>query len=80
MAANVHWEDVIQLAEVVEAGSEASVIPPPTEPNVVPTAAEPSVIIPTTIKLPSSSPTAPSTNAAGGHNRVRVEIVNLCKR
>ena len=45
MATDMHWEDVIQPAEVAEAGLEASVVPPPTEPNVIPTVAE----------LPSSS-------------------------
>ena len=40
MAEGVLQEDVIQLAEGVEAGSEASVVPPPSEPNVVPSEGE----------------------------------------
>ena len=35
VAEGVLQEDVIQLAEGVEAGSEASVVPPLTEPNIV---------------------------------------------
>ena len=66
MAAYVRWEDVVRPMEVPKAGSEASVIPPPTEPNVVPTAAEPSVVVPISTELPSSSPTAPSTDIIGG--------------
>ena len=80
VAEGVHQEDVIQPAEATEAESEVSVVPPPTKPNVVLTEAKPSTIVPTTTEVPSSSPTAPSANAAGGHNRVRIEIVSLCKR
>ena len=80
MAADVRREDVVQSTEATKAGSEASVVPPPTEPNIVPTIAEPSAIVPTTTELPLSSLIAPSTNAARGHNGVRVEIVSLCKR
>ena len=80
MAIDVRREVVVQPMEVAETGSEASVVPPPTEPNIVPTIAEPSAIVPTTTELPSSSSTVPSADAAGGHNRVRVEIVSLCKR
>ena len=71
VAADVCWEDVVQPMEVAEARSEASIVPPLIEPYVIPTTAEPSVIIPTS--------TALLTDAAGGHNRVRVEIVSLCK-
>ena len=66
VAADMHREDVVQPAEAAEAGLEASVILPPSEPNVVPTAAEPSTVVPTTTELPSSSPIAPATDAAGG--------------
>ena len=66
MAANMHWEDVVQPAEAAEAGSEASIVPPPTEPNVVPTTAELSIVVPTTTELPLSSSTVSSVEAAGG--------------
>ena len=71
VAEDVLQEDVIQPMEGVETGSEASIIP---------TIAELSAISPTTTKLPSSSSTIPSVDVAGGHNRVRVEIVSSCKR
>ena len=66
MAIDMHREDVIQPTEVVEAGSEASILLSPIEPNVIPTAAEPSAIVLTTTELPSSSSTVPSADAAEG--------------
>ena len=66
VAADVLWEDVVQPTEAAEVWSEVSVILPPTELNVILTAAETSAVILTTTKLPSSSPTAPSTDTAGG--------------
>ena len=66
VAIDVRWEDIVQPMEVAEAGSEASVVPPPIEPNVVPTTAEPSVIVLTSTELPLSSPTAPSVDATRG--------------
>ena len=55
MAEGVRQEDVIQPADGVETGSEASVVPPPTEPNVVPSKSE----------QPLSSSIVPSADAAG---------------
>ena len=52
VAEDVHREDVVQLMEGVETGSEASVVPPSTELNVVPTESE----------LPSSLSTVPSAD------------------
>ena len=54
VAEGVCQEDVIQPANGVETGSEASVVPPPIEPNVVPSESE----------QPLSSSTKPSANAA----------------
>ena len=80
MATNVHWEDVVQPTEATEAGLEVSVISPLTKLNIVLTIAETSTVVLTTTELPSSSSIASSTDVAGGHNGVRVEIVSLCKR
>ena len=66
VSADMSRGDVVHPAEAAEAGSEASVVPPPTEPNVVPTTAELSAVIPTTTELPSSSSTVPSADDAGG--------------
>ena len=53
---DVRQEDVVQLVEEVETGSEASIVLALIEPNVVSTGSE----------LASSSPAMPSANAAGG--------------
>ena len=66
MAADMRREDVIQPVEAAEAGSEESIVLPPTELDIALTTAEPSVVVPTTTELPSTSPTAPSADAAGG--------------
>ena len=55
VAEGVHQEDVIQPADGVETGLEASVVPPPTEPNVVPSESE----------QPLSASIVPSTDAVG---------------
>ena len=55
MAEGMRQEDVILLVDGVEAGLEASIVPPPTEPNVAPSESE----------QPLSSPVAPSADAAG---------------
>ena len=56
VATDVRREDIVQPMEEAEARSEASIVLPPTEPNVILTSTE----------LPSSSPTALSTDAVGG--------------
>jgi len=66
MAVDVCREDIVQPMEAAEARSKASIIPSPSEQNVVSTAAEPSTVVPTIAELPSSSPTAPSTDTTGG--------------
>lgn len=56
MAEDVRREDVIQHAEGAETGLDANVVLPQTKPNVIPTGS----------MLPSTSPTVPSADAAGG--------------
>ena len=55
VAEGVHQEDIIQHADGVETGSEASVVPPPTELNVVQSESE----------RPLSLSTETSADAAG---------------
>ena len=55
VAEGVRQEDIIQPADGVEAGSEASVVLPPTEPNIALSESE----------QPLSSLVAPSADAVG---------------
>ena len=55
VAKGVRQEDIIQPADRVETGSEASVVPPLTKPNVVLSEGE----------QPLSSSTVPSVDVAG---------------